>query len=137
MTVMEYSINYLAVLTAAVVYMILGALWYSPALFGKTWMKGVGKTAEQVKKDASPVNYIFALVTSFIAAYGIARIFDWYGGGGIIDAVKIAVLVGVCFVFTSMGVNDVMEGRPKGLTAINIFYHLISFVVMGIIIGAW
>ena len=33
------DINYLAVLIAALASYVLGALWYSPVLFGKLWMK--------------------------------------------------------------------------------------------------
>ena len=131
------GLNYLAVVAAAVAYMILGALWYSPLLFGAVWMKGIGKTKEQITADFSPVNYIIALIFSFLAAYGIARFMLWTGGDSIADAIKIAVLAGVAFVLATMGVNDVFESRPKGLTFINILYHLIGFVVIGVIIGAW
>lgn len=131
------SMNYLAIAVAAVAYMVLGALWYSPALFGAAWMKGIGKTKEQVAADFSPVNYIIALVLSFIAAYGIARIMYWTNGYEINQAIKISVLVGICFVLTSMGVNDRFEKRPWGLTLLNILYHLISFVIIGIIISVW
>ncbi|MBI3341870.1 DUF1761 domain-containing protein, partial [Candidatus Curtissbacteria bacterium] len=38
---MEFQINYMAVVAAAVVNMVLGFLWYGP-LFGKPWMKMMG-----------------------------------------------------------------------------------------------
>ncbi|MBN1211938.1 MAG: DUF1761 domain-containing protein [candidate division Zixibacteria bacterium] len=131
------SVNYWAVLVAGVVYMILGALWYSSALFGKAWMKGIGKTKEQVSADASAVNYIIAIIGSFIASYGIARLMLMTGRTSISDGITIAVLVGVCFVLTAFSVNDAFEKRPSGLTAINVLYHLVSFVIAGIILGAW
>ena len=131
------TLNFLAVLVAGVVYMILGALWYSPVLFGNSWMKNIGKTKEQVTADASPINYLIALILSFIAAYGIARIMVWSGEKSIGNGIMIAIVVGVCFVFTSMGVNDTFENRPRSLMAMNILYHLVGFVIMGIIIGAW
>ncbi len=84
------AINYLAVIVAAVAYLIIGWLWYSP-LFGSAWMKAIGKTKEQVAADASAVNYIVALITSFIASYGIARIMLWYGG----DTMRDGIMVGV------------------------------------------
>jgi len=131
------SVNFLSIIVAAVAYMALGALWYSPVLFGNAWMKGVGKTKEQVAAGASPMNYIMALILSFIAAYGIARIMIWTNRGSIWDGIVIGLLVGVCFVLSTMGVNDVMENRPKGLTVINILYHIVGFIVIGIIVGAW
>ncbi|NBC66602.1 MAG: DUF1761 family protein, partial [Bacteroidetes bacterium] len=33
------SLNWLSIIAATVVYFILGALWYSPVLFGNIWMK--------------------------------------------------------------------------------------------------
>ena len=38
------GINYWAVLVAGVAYMVLGAIWYTPALFGNAWLKAIGKT---------------------------------------------------------------------------------------------
>ena len=131
------GVNYLAVLVAGVAYMIVGALWYSPALFGNAWMKGIGKTKEQITKEFSPVRYVWAILTSLIAAYGIARVLSYTGATTIVDAVLISVMAGVCFVLTSLWVNDSFEGRPKSLTLINVFYHLVGFVVVGVIIGAW
>jgi fluoride ion exporter CrcB/FEX len=131
------TVNYWAVLVAAVVYMILGALWYSPALFGKIWMKGIGKTKEQVKADAWAGNYIIAIVGSFLACYGIARLMIMTGRTDISDGVTIAVLVGVCFMMTTFSINDTFERRPAGLTLINILYHLVGFIVAGFIIGIW
>jgi hypothetical protein len=100
-------------------------------------MKGIGKTKEQVAADFSPVNYLLALIFSFIAAYGIARIMIWTGRSTISDGIIIGLLAAVCFVLASMGVNDVFEKRPTGLTFINVLYHVVGFIVIGIIVGAW
>ncbi|MEW5925629.1 MAG: DUF1761 domain-containing protein [Candidatus Zixiibacteriota bacterium] len=131
------TINFWAVLVSAVAYMALGAIWYSPALFGNAWMKGIGKTKEQITADFSPVSYFVAFATSFLAAYGIARIMLWMGGESIYDGVIVALLAGVCFVLTSLGVTDAFEKRPRSLSFINIFFHIVGFVIAGIIIGAW
>lgn len=36
------NVNWLAVITGAVAAYALGALWYSPKMFGTKWMQGVG-----------------------------------------------------------------------------------------------
>jgi hypothetical protein len=131
------SVNFLGIIVAAVAYMALGALWYSPALFGNAWTRSIGKTKEQVAADFSPINYFWALCTSFLASYGIARIMAWTNRGEIADGIIIGALAGVCFVLATMGINDVFESRPKGLTMINALYHITGFIVVGIIIGAF
>lgn len=131
------TVNFFSVIVAALAYMILGAVWYSPMLFGNAWMRGIGKTKEQVTADFSPVNYVWALIASFVAAYGIARIMVWTGRSSIPEGIVIGLLAGICFVLATMGVNDVFEKRPKTLTLINALYHISGFIVVGIIMGAW
>ncbi len=130
------TINYLAVIVAAIAYMVLGAIWYSPILFGRAWMTGVGKTKEQLAGGSS-IKYIWGFIFSFIAAYGIARLMLMTGRDTVADGVMIGLLAGICFVMTTMGVNDTFEGRPSGLTVINILYHIVGFLIIGIIVGAW
>jgi len=131
------SMNWWAIIVAAIAYMVLGAIWYSPALFGNAWMKGIGKTKEQLKAGSSPLSYLWALILSFVAAYGIARLLVWAQRGTVWDGIVIGLLAGVCFVLTTMGVTDLFEQRSRQLTAINVLYHVVGFIVIGIIVGAW
>lgn len=131
------TINYWAVVVAGLAYTILGAVWYSTALFGNVWMAGIGKSKEQVQADFSALNIFWAFVGSCIAAYGLARVMIWSGEMSIGRGIMVSLVAGVCFVFVAMGVNDLFEKRPMQLFFINVLYHLISFVAMGIILGVW
>jgi hypothetical protein len=131
------SVNYLAVLVAGVAYMMLGSVWYSPILFGKAWMRGVGKTQEQVAADFKPINYVWAFICSLIICYGIARFMVWSGGDSIKDGVMVGLLAGISFVLATFWVNDTFETRNRGLTIINVLYHLVGLIIAGIIIGWW
>jgi len=131
------GVNYWAVLVGAVVYFILGALWYAKGVFGKTWMQAVGKTEEQLKAAFSPWKFVWAFIGSLLAAYGLARIMSWIPGVSLSTGIMVGLLAGICFVLAPMSINDVMEGRPCKLTTVNILYHMVGFVLMGIIIGAW
>jgi len=132
-----YSINDLAVLVGAVLYMVIGALWYAPFLFGNTWMKLIGKTEEQIKADFNPIMYLWTLIASFIAAYGVARLFEMVGGGDIMTAVKISLLVSICFIGSAFYVNHMFEGKSRTLTIIYVLQHVVTLVLIGVIVGAW
>lgn len=132
-----HGINYLAVFVAAVAYMALGALWYSPALLGRTWMRLIGKTREQVAADFKAVNYLWAIIAAFLASYGIARLMLWTGLTGVGEAIKLAVLVGISFVLAAMWVNDSFEARPRALTLVNVVYHVVGLIIVAIILGLW
>ena len=129
--------NYLAVIVAAVAYFIIGALWYSPVLFGSAWMKGIGKTKEQLAGGSAIGNYLTGLITAFLVCYGLARLMLWTGRTSIAEGIVLALLAGVCFVMATMLMNDTFEKRPCGLTAINVLYHWVGLIVAAVILGAW
>lgn len=80
------EINYLAVLVAAVVQFIVGAIWYMP-LFGKAWgeMFGFEKLAPEVQKQMSKdmmpmlaVQFVLGLVTAAVFGIMVAYVpTDW------------------------------------------------------------
>lgn len=45
------DINWLAVIAGAIAAFILGWLWYSPKMFGKKWMEGVGLSPDSMKSS--------------------------------------------------------------------------------------
>jgi hypothetical protein len=63
---MEITINYLGILICGVLHQVLGALWYSPMLFGRPWLKAMGKSEEEVKAMGPP-NWVGYLM-SFLGA---------------------------------------------------------------------
>ena len=131
------GVNYWAILVAGAAYFILGALWYSPVIFGKAWMQAVGKSKEQLQKGSSALKMIWAFIGSLVIAYGLARILSWTGSYSLTDAVVVSLLAAICFLVTVIGISDSMEVRPMKLYLINIFYNIIGFCIMGIIIGVW
>ena len=131
------AVNYWAVLVAAVAYFVLGALWYSPGLFGKTWRNGVGKTDEQVKADFTPVSLVWTFIMSLLAAYGIARILSWMHAASMAQGLQVGLVAGISFAMATVWMHDAMERRPRSLTVVNSLYSIIGFVVMGLILGAW
>lgn len=61
------------VIVSAIAFHIVGALWYSPVVFGPVWMSSVGTTPEQVlAMGAFP--HLFALAGAFIFVLIVDRI---------------------------------------------------------------
>lgn len=48
---MNVEVNYVAILLASIVSMVLGFLWYSPMVLGKQWMKEKKISPESMKKS--------------------------------------------------------------------------------------
>lgn len=62
--------NFLILLLAALVPMILGFIWYNPKVFGNAWMKASGMTDEKIKSG----NMILIFGLSFVFSLMLALI---------------------------------------------------------------
>ena len=63
------NVNWLAVIIGAILAYLLGWLWYSPALFGKTWAEGVGValgSADQMPVGAMVMQAIGTLLLAWV-----------------------------------------------------------------------
>ena len=62
-------INFLIVLVAALVPMLMGFIWYNPKVLGNAWMKAAEVTQEKMKGANMAVIFIMAFVFSFLLAF--------------------------------------------------------------------
>ena len=62
------DINFIAIIVAALVPNVVGALFYGP-IFGKTWLSSLGLTADEMKGRNEAVIYGSALLLSFVVAF--------------------------------------------------------------------
>lgn len=126
------DISLWAVLVAALSSFVLGGLWYSPALFGKRWMRdaGVGQTSGHPARV-----YGIAFGFSLVAAYVFARILGPQPELG--DALHHGLLYGAAFVATSFGINYQFANRGTALWLIDGGYHVAQFLLYGLVLGLW
>lgn len=128
------SINYLALIIAAIIPMIVGFIWYGP-LFGKQWMKlaGVTKKDMEAKKSEMPKTYGIMLVASLVMAYVLSQ---FVTTGGAISGAMVGFWIWLGFVVTVKLTDVLFNGNPKQLFYIDISYRLVSLVLMGAVLGA-
>lgn len=128
--------NYAAVVVAALAYWILGAIWYA-VLFSKPWMTLEAMTEVQAKSMNPVLPYVITLVLNLLIAYSLAQICIWRNANSIGRGASVGVLLWIGFVGPVTFTTYMYEMRPWQLFAINQFYPLFGFVLMGAIIGAW
>ena len=132
------EVNYLAVIAAIVVNMIVGAVWYSPLLFARPWMAANGFTEEQIKAQGSATRgYIVSIIASIVIAFAIALFAQAAGADAAINGLLLGLAAGVGFVATTSAANYIFESRPLKLYLINSGYPVVSFTLIGLLIGAW
>jgi len=131
------ELNIVAILIAAAIEVVIGAIWFNaPFAFNKQWLAGIGKTAEQVAEDASPLSIVAAIVGALITAVVLAVIIGWLT----IDTWSGGALVGLLMAFgfsaNTAFIKDRFEARPLGLSLINAGHDIVIFALMGAVIGA-
>ena len=134
------SINYIAVVLATLSSMIVGSIWYTPKVFGNYWMKAANITPSGNSKDAiRPI--LLTLVVSFVTAWvlaGAAYIsWEFYGGSFFVNALLTAIILWAGFTAARFITHDAFDGRPAGLTVLNVAHEFVTIVIMAIIIGVW
>lgn len=130
-------VNVLAVVVAAVLNMVAGALWYSPLLFARQWvaLSGVG---EDRMRQLSPIRaYVLLFAASLVMAFVLAQIVIATKATTVIEGLQAGFLVWLGFVATSSGANYMFEGRPRRLFAINTGYVLVALMLMGALLAVW
>lgn len=132
---MDTPLNVWAVLVAALSTFLIGGLWYSPALFGKRWMRENGFTEESLKGGNMAKIFGLTLLLSLIAAVNLAMFIGpendpavgaWWG-----------FLAGFGWVATFIGTHYLFERRSLALFLINAGYSVVALTLMGVILAAW
>lgn len=134
-----YQVNLIAVLIAGLANMVIGALWYSPVLFGSYWMKLMNikkKDMKRMQKEASK-GYVFGLLSSLLTSFVIAIFIKLVRAHSIEGGALVGGLAWLGFVATTSAQSVLWEGKKVELYTLNNAYNLASFVVMGIILAVW
>jgi hypothetical protein len=134
------EINVWTVLLATLSSMVVGSIWYTPKVFGTRWAKLANVDMDRPGASAVwPIvtTVIVSLVTAFVLAIATTVAWHYSGGSYLVAALTVATLGWAGFTAARFITHDAFEGRPTGLTVMNIAHELITLVVMGIIIGVW
>lgn len=63
------QINYLVLLAATLVPLIVGFVWYNPKVFGNAWMRATGMTEEKAKGANVALIFSLTIIFAFFIAF--------------------------------------------------------------------
>jgi len=129
-----HHINWLAVIVAGIVGFFPGAVWYSPVMFLKPWARELGIDLSQPQK---PKHMPLLLVTGLILSIVVAIVLSFIIGPvpGVHHALLAAAGCAIGLVAASFGIQYLFEGRSITFWAINAGYHLVQFLLIGLVLG--
>lgn len=127
----------LAVALAALIPLILGALWYSPYLFGRLWERvhGYDDPARMAMLRASaPRNYLVSLVTYLILGLVLRFFLYRLAASDAASALRVAALTWLGFTAT-IGLTSVLFAlQPLSLWAIDAGFQLVYMCLMALVL---
>jgi hypothetical protein len=131
------GVNYLAVVIAAFVAWLAGAVWYMT--FGKTWMAALGTTAEKMAEARSQpgafLPFIYAFVAELVMAWVLAGLIGHLGPLSLRAGVISGAFCWLGFVIPTLLVNNSFARRDWRLLFIDGGHWLLVLLLMGAIIG--
>jgi len=156
--------NYLAILAAAVVPIIVGYLWYNPKTLGIVWMRESGMTEEKFRNSNMAVIFGISLLLSVLLSFSTQMlVIHQMGAYSLMGANPEAALpsyqafmsdygyairtfkhgafhgfLSALFLFFPViALNALFERRSWKYIFINVGYWTLSLTIMGAIICGW
>tara|TARA_R110002096_G_scaffold174349_2_gene350080 strand:- start:1406 stop:1822 length:417 start_codon:yes stop_codon:yes gene_type:complete len=131
------NVNWLAVLAGAVIYMLVGGIWYGP-IAGKAWMNEMGVTEEEIKASGSPTA---AMIKSFFAAIvmsiGLALILYNPGNENWMEGMLTGLAVAVFIVGGATFPNYAFENKSIRHFLIHMGNVTVAMMLIGAMMGVW
>lgn len=133
------SVNWLAVVACVVASMIIGSIWFSPKTFYPAWWKAIGEPKQDDVIQPALVwgGTILASVVQAVFINLMVNVMGTVSGGVSLASGALAgFFLWLGFVAPSSLTNKLFAGQFRAWLY-EVGNHLVTFVVMGAIAGAW
>lgn len=133
-------LNLLALVLAAIVNMVIGFIWYSPAVFGTRWMKmsGIKMDKKMSGKDMMPMMLLgtgAALLMAYVLLHFSVYAELFYQQSMLSVSLTAAFFAWLGFI-VPVHINSVLYyGHKWGVFAINAGYNLAALLAMAVVLS--
>lgn len=135
----SFELNYLAVAAAAVVTFLIGAVWYSPLLFAKAWMKAhdyVEADLARLRKSAGRA-YAFSFPAYVVVAAAIGVLVYYLNLRRADQGVQLGLLLWGGIVAPLGLIAHLFSEQKLSAWLIDASYQLVYLLAMASILTLW
>ncbi len=132
------KVNYPAVLVAAILHWILGAIWYG--IFSNKFVELMAWTPQQLTELESKSNtkeLALAFLSSLVLVYVLAHFVQYAKATNLVGGLQTAFWLWLGFIVTTQLATVIFEGRKPGLYLLNIGYQLVACLIAGALLAIW
>ncbi len=128
------AVNWMAIVIAAVIQMVVGFLWYSPMLFGNAWAKMSGIKMDPSKKmPMMPMVWMF--VGTLVLSFVLSGFVGYAGAKGLMDGAFVGIMAWLGFIATTTVHTVLFENKPFKLYLLNNGHYLVGLALAGAVLG--
>lgn len=126
------GVNLLSVLMASAIAVVFGFIWYSPIMFGNSWMKmlKLDKLSKKEMAKDMPLTFSFMIFNTVTVAYVLNIVLQAFGFIDVVSAYFLTMLLWG----TLAGGVTVSDGlfamRRKKVILIDVGYRLLMLLIM-------
>ena len=132
----EITVNIWALIVAALIRLIIGAVWFSPFAFLERWRRAVGVDTATINAGM-PRAIAFDVVGSLVMAYVLVHAVAYAGAATIGQGAAVGFFNWLGFVAVVQLSETMHEHRPLHFFAVTTVYNLIALVLMGALLAVW
>ncbi len=131
--------EFIQLIIAAIIPMVMGFFWYGPLLFKNAWMKSVGMTEEKAKESNMPIifglSFIMALLLAFFVSHLVRH--DPAGLHPFVHGLLHGSMIGIFAAVPVLVTNSLFEQKSVSNMLINAGYWILTIALMGGLLCAW
>lgn len=134
------QVNWLAVIVGALIYFVLGALWYSPAFLGRRWQRSIGWDPEQRPPEMKMTTYLVPGLAYLVMAVAVGLLAEATGTDTIGEGLVLGIVLGIGLSLMHTLVDATFDpNKPEPWTwfAINGSYHALGLIIVAVIVALW
>jgi hypothetical protein len=134
------QVNWLAVIVGTIIYFAIGAVWFTPILFGRPWQRAIGWDPERTTPEMNPVTYAVPAVLYLVASAATAMLAAATGSDTFSSGLVLGLVVGVGYALV-INANDAIfdpnKRQPLTWFAITGAYNLLGLVIVAVLVSVW
>jgi hypothetical protein len=134
------DVNWLAIVVAAVVYWLLGALWYSPVLLGNVWMRASGLEQSDTEGGPGPLIYLAPFLGYLVSAIATGMLAVATESTTLGDGIVLGLVVGVGYTTVVTAIGAVFSPKmpsPRTWFWITASFNLLGLLITGVLVSVW
>lgn len=131
------DVNYLAVIAAGILNMVVGAMWYGPMLFSKQWMAYNNLTPEDMKNVNPGPLYAQSTLATIVSYFVLAVALNVSAAVTVTDGLMVAFWLWLGFIATVQFTANLFSSKKIGAFFLDTGYQFITIMLAAVLLVLW